>query len=129
MKKLIKTINGQSCDVYAISHHKRFMIGEATPNIAVYEHIVEIPTIGTNIIRSQSPYFSIVIYPNTQIDRCITDEILQGITSFELHMLLPRKDGVFVPFTLYDVSSAELSPEQWVFNITDTKTVNELLTL
>ena len=129
MKKLIKTINGQSCEVYAISHHKRFMIGEATPSIEVYENSIEVPTIGTNNIRCKSTYFSIAICPNPKMDRCITEEMLQGITSFELYMLLPRNDGVFVPFELYGVSVADLSPEQWVFEITDTETVNRLLTL
>ncbi|MBQ8765412.1 MAG: hypothetical protein IJZ16_01280 [Clostridia bacterium] len=129
MKKLIKTINGQSCEVYAISHHNRLMMGEATPSIEVYEDSVEVPTIGTNNIRYKSTYFSIAICPNVKMNMNITAEAMQGITFFDLYMLLPRKDGVYVPFTLYGVSVAEISPEQWTFEITDQETVQNLLAL
>lgn len=129
MKKLIKTISGQSCEVYAISHHNRVIIGEATPTIEVYENSVEVSTLGTNNIRCKNTYFSIAICPNPKMNKGITEDILQGITSFDLSMLLPRKDDVFVPFALYDVSSAELTQEQWVFEVTDTETVRKLLAL
>ena len=129
MKKLIKTINGHSCEVYAISHHKRVMIGEATPHVEICENSVEVPTIGTNSIRCKNTYFSIVICPDPKMNNGITEEILQGITAFELNMLLPRKDGVFVPFSLHGVTSADITPEQWSFEITDSETVKKLLTL
>lgn len=129
MKKLIKTINGQSCEVYAISHHRRIMIGEATPNIEIYENSVEVPTIGTNSIRCKHTYLSIVICPDPKMSTNITDDILNGMTAFELHMLLPRKDDVYVPFSLHGISDAELSPEQWVFDITDSETIKRMLTL
>lgn len=129
MKKLIKTISGQSCEVYAISHHNRYLIGEAVPKIEIYENSVEVPTIGANSIRCKSTTFSVCICPNPQMNIGITDEVLNGLTSFDLSMLLPRKDDVFIPFALYGVSVAELSPEQWVFEITDSETVKKLLAL
>ena len=129
MKKLIKNISGQSCEVYAISHHDRIMMGEAVPNIEIYENSVEVSTLGTNNIRYKNTYFSIAICPNPKMTSSITEDILQGTTSFELNMLLPRKDNVYVPFRLYGVSVAELTPEQWVFEITDYETVKKLLAL
>jgi hypothetical protein len=129
MKKLIKTIRGQSCEVYAISRYNRVPIGKATPTVEICENIIETPTVGTNSIRYKRIYFSVAICPNPKMNRGITEEILQETTSFELSMLLPRKDGVYVPFTLYGITSADLSPEQWVFEVTDYETVKELLTL
>ena len=129
MKKLIKSIIGQSCEAYAISRYNRVPIGKATPIIEICENIIETPTVGTNSIRYKRTYFSVVISPNPKMNRGITEDILQEITSFELSMLLPRKDRVFVPFTLYGITSAELSPERWVFEVTDYETVKELLTL
>lgn len=129
MKKLIKTINGQSCEVYAISHHDRIMMGEAVPNIEIYENSVEVPTISTGNIRYKNTCFSVVICPNPKMNLSMTEDILQGTTSFDLDMSLPRKDNVYVPFRLYGVSVAELTPEQWVFEVTDTETVNKLLAL
>ena len=43
MKKLIKTIYRNSCEIYAISHHNRVLVGKALPEIEVYENSVEIP--------------------------------------------------------------------------------------
>ena len=129
MKKLIKTINGQSCEVYGIFHHNRLLIGKAVPTIEIYENSVEIPTIGTNCIHHRHTTLSVCICPNPQMTMGMTNEILNGLTSFDLLMLLPRKDGVVIPFELYGISSAELSPEQWVFEITDSETVNKLKAL
>ena len=129
MKKLIKTIIGQSCEVYAISHHNRVKMGEAEPTIEIYENSTELNTIGTNNIRYKRTCFSVAICPNPKMNMGITEDIIQGITSFDLSMLLPRKDDVVVPFTLYDVSIAELSPELWVFEVTDIETVKNLLAL
>ena len=129
MKKLIKTINGQSCEVYAICHHNRLLIGNSVPEIEIYENCVEVPTIGANSIRCKSTTFSVCICPNPQMNIGITDEVLNGLTSFELSMLLPRKDNVLIPFELHGISSAELSPEQWVFEITDSEAVKKLLAL
>ena len=129
MKKLIKSISGRSCEVYAISHHNRLLIGKAVPEIEIYENNVEVPTIGGNSIRCKNTTFSVCICPNPQMNIGITDEVINGLTSFDLSMLLPRKDNVLIPFELHGISSAELSPEQWVFEITDAETVRKLLAL
>ena len=129
MKKLIKTISGQFCEVYAISHHNRVLVGKAVPKIEIYENCVEVPTIGTNNIRCKHRTLSVCICPNPETTASITDEVLNGLTAFDLSMLLQRKDDVFVPFVLYGVSHADISPEQWIFEITDSETVKKLLAL
>ena len=129
MKKLIKTISGHSCEVYGIFHHNRLLMGKSVPQIEIYENSVEVPTIGTNKIHCKHTTLSICICPNPETNMDMTDEKLNGLTAFDLSMLLHRKDGVVVPFELYGISSAELSPEQWVFEVTDKETVKKLLAL
>lgn len=129
MKKLIKSISGQSCEVYAICHHNRLLIGNSVPEIEIYENSVEVPTIGANSIRCKSTTFSVCICPNPQMNVDINDKVINGLNCFELSMLLPRKDNVIIPFELHGISSAELSPEQWVFEITDAEAVKKLLAL
>lgn len=129
MKKLIKAIVGQDCEIYAISHHNRLMVGKATPNVEVYENSQKVPTIGNNQIQYKNTYFSIVICPNTDMDKAITEDILKDLKEFELLMYLPDKRGILVPFNLYGVNVAELSDKQWIFDITDKETVNKLLAL
>lgn len=129
MKQLIKTISGQSCEVYAISHHNRIPVGKAKPDIKIYENSLEVPTIGTNSIRRKRTYFSIVICPDPEMDAEMTDDILRGLSAFDLSLLLPDKNEVYVPFALYGISSADISPDRWVFQITDPVTVRKLLAL
>ena len=129
MKKLIKTISGQSCDVYGISHHNRLLMGKSVPQIEIYENSIEVPTIGTNKIQCKHTTLSICACPNPETKIDMADEKLNGLSAFDLSMLLYRKDGVVVPFDLYGISSAELTPEQWVFEITDAETVKRLLAL
>ena len=129
MKKLIKTINGQSCEVFAICHHNRLLIGNSVPEIEIYENCVEVPTIGANSIRCKSTTFSVCICPNSRMHKYTTIEFLRELTCFDLSMLLPRKDNVLIPFELHGISSAEFSPEQWMFEITDSETVKRLLAL
>lgn len=128
-KRLVKTINGEACEVYAIIHHDRVRVGGAVPEIEVYEDSVEVPTIGTNSIRHKSTHFSIVLCPDPEMDAGMTAETLRGLTAFDLAMQLPRKDEVIVPFTVYGVASADLSPDRWEFEITDAETVRKLLAL
>lgn len=128
-KRHTKTISGKDCEIYAVSHHKRLKVGKAEPNVEIYEHITEVPTIGTKTIRQKKVYFSIVVCPNPEMDGIITDEIFCGLTAFDMTMYLLDKKGVYVPFDLYGVYAAELSPERWVFEITDTETVRKLLAL
>ena len=127
--KLIKTISGQECEIYAVSHHRRLKVGKAEVNIEIYENSTVVPTLGTNNIRRKITYFSVAVCPSPEMEESITDEVLQGLTAFDLSMLLPDKRGIYVPFSLYGVCSAELNADRWVFEITDPETVMQLLAL
>lgn len=128
-KRLTKTINGKDCEIYAISHHKCLKVGKAEPDIEIYENIAEVPTIGANTIQQKKTYFSIVVCPNPEMDESITDEVLRGLTAFDMTMYLPNKKDVYVPFDLYGVCAAKLSPDRWEFEVTDPEIVRKLLTL
>ena len=127
--KLIKTIGGQECEIYAASHHRRLKVGKAEVNIEIYENSTVVPTLGTNNIRRKITYFSVAVCPSPEMEKSITDEVLQGLTAFDLSILLPDKRGIYVPFSLYGVCSAELNADRWVFEITDPETVRRLLAL
>lgn len=129
MRKLIKTISGQDCEVFAIRHHSRIQVGKAAPDIEVYEDSVEVPTIGTSVIRRKSTFFSVIICPDPEMDADMTEDMLRGLTSFDLALLLPRGDGTLVPFTIYGVYDAELDPDKWVFRVKDPETLKKLLEL
>lgn len=124
-----KIITGGACEIHAVIHHERVSVGRAVPTVEVLEDSVEVPTTGSHVIRRKRTYFSILICPDPEMDAGMTEETLRGLTSFDLSMQLPRKDGVMVPFLIYGATSAELSPECWKFVITDQETVKKLLAL
>lgn len=128
-RTLKKAIDGTDCEVFAVIHHDRVRVGRAVPTIEVYEDSTEVPTVGDDVIRYKKTFFSIALCPNPEMEDGLTADKIRHLRSFDLAMQLPRKDGVIVPFLIYAASSAELSPKRWVFEITDTDTVEKLLAL
>lgn len=128
MKKLKKSIEGASCEIYSVVHHQRLQVGSAVPLIEIYDDPMEVPLLndGTGVKHMM---FSIIICPDPEMDRMITEELLRGLTSFDISMMLPRKDDVLVPVKLYDINSVELESHRWVFEVTDQKTVDMLMDL
>lgn len=127
--KLIKSIDGQECEVFAVSHHRRIKVGSADVCVEIYENSRVIPTLGTNAIKRKCTYFSVAVCPDPEMEDSLTDEVFKGLKAFDLSMLLPDKDGVLVPFSLYGVYSAELNADRWVFEINDPEAVKRLLVL
>lgn len=127
--KLIKAIDGQDCEIFAVSHHRRIKVGSADVKVEIYENSRVIPTLGTNAIKRKVTYFSVAVCPDPEMEENMTDEVLGGLNAFDLSMLLPNKSGVLVPFSLYGVYSAELNADRWVFEISDPETVKRLLAL
>jgi hypothetical protein len=128
-RTLKKTIDGASCDIFAVIHHQRLRVGSAVPVIEVYEDSVEVPTIGSNSIRYKRTCFSVIVCPDPEMDEEMTAEKFFGLMSFDLSLKIPRKDEVIVPFLIYEAASVELSPECWKFEISDQEMVRKLLAL
>lgn len=129
MKRLIKSIQGEKCEVYAISHHDRVLVGTAVPEVEVYENSTEVKIIGSGGVHYKTTAFSVVLCPDPEMAAGMTEKLLQGLSAFDLALSLPRSDGVFVPVTVYGVSDADLSPDRWEFSIRDPETVRKFLTL
>ncbi len=127
--RLIKFIDGQDCEVFAVSHHRRIKVGSADVCVEIYENSRVIPTLGTNVIKRKVTYFSVAVCPDPEMEENMTDEVFKDLNSFDLSMLLPNKNGVLVPFSVNGVYSAELDADRWVFEISDPKTVRQLLAL
>ena len=128
-QKLIKTIHGCECKIFGTAHHNRFRIGAAAPTVEVWERVTDVPTIGNQSARYKETFFSIVLCPDPEMEAAVTAETIKGMTSFDLLMYLEREEGVFVPFEIYDVSSAELTDDEWRFRVEDHETLKRLLNL
>lgn len=129
MTELVKIIQGEGCDVYSIIHHERILIGHAVPEIEIYQDKVNVPTIGSLGISYKSMRFSVIICPDPKMEQGITTDKLEGLTSFDLVMKLPRKDGKIIDFKLYDITDAVIEHGRWEFSIDDAEVVNRILNL
>lgn len=129
MVEMVKAIHGESCEVYSIIHHRRIPVGEAVPDVKIYQRKTYVEIKNGHGIHYKSMYFSIVICPDPGMDRNMTEEKLDSLTSFELALKLPNKDGVAVDFGLCDVIDATIEPGRWEFTIQDKETVDRLLAL
>ena len=127
MKTLIKSIGGEACEVYAISHHDRVLVGRAVPEVEVYENSVEVKTVGSGGVRYKTTVFSVILCPGPEMAAGLTEKLLRGLSAFELVLSLPRRDGVSVPFTVCGVLDADLSPQRWEFVIRDPELVQKFL--
>lgn len=129
MRKLVKTIEGRDCEVFAIHHHDRIPVGKADPTVAVYEDNTEVPALGRNSIRHKKAFFSIVICPDPEMETGMTEEMLRGLTAFDLQMWLPCRDDTYAAFMVYGVADVDLAPDRWEFRINDKETLAKLLAL
>lgn len=128
--ELIKTINGLSCDVYAIIGNDRIMIGTATPEVEFYEKSVRVSTVGGSGISYKVTHSSIVLCPDPEMSAGITFDMMRKISAFDLALKLPRgKDNVIVPVDLFGIYEADISEDEWKFTITDPRSVRNLMIL
>jgi hypothetical protein len=130
MKTLIKTIEGADCAIYVIKHHQRFFVSKATPVIEIYQNATEIKTIGSTNGQRKTSNFSLIICTNADPDEKMTADELRDTSHFDLTMLLPRKDEVFVPFEFAGLTDVSIEPgNRWVFDVNDQELTQKLLAL
>ena len=126
MVELIRTIEGYSCDVYTVTGDRRIKIGEAVPEVEIYEQSVKVKTLGTMGINYKRTYLSVVICPDPEMNEGVTFDNVRQLKAFDLVVKLQRKDGAVVPINMLNVVDADISEDEWRFTITDHETVKKL---
>ncbi|MDR1193794.1 MAG: hypothetical protein LBK98_06500 [Peptococcaceae bacterium] len=129
MKRLIKTIEGADREIYAIHRHRRLFVGKATPKIEIYQVSAEVKTIGGVHGQREAYEFSLIICSDTEMDWKMTDELPGDLSHFDLKMLLPREDAVFIPFELAGLTNVSMKPGRWVFEVNAYEITQELLAM
>lgn len=125
--ELIETVEGYSCEVYAIFGCNRKKIGTAVPQVEFYETKTSVSTVGINKIDYKRIYSSIVVCPDPEMSAEITQEMVEKIRSFDLTLKLRRLwDDVIVPINVFGINRAAISEDEWRFYIDDPQTVRDL---
>ena len=127
MKKLLETIDGYSCKVYAVTGTRRIRVGAATPKIEFYEDITVPSVLGSQGIQSKKAHFSIVLCPDPEMSKELDAETFKRLSSFDLTVEIPREsDSLIIPIDIFDVCEAELSDNEWRFAVTNPVAVEAL---
>lgn len=127
MRKLLETIDGYSCKVYAVTGTRRIGIGVATPKIEFYEDVTVPSVLGSQGIRSKKSHFSIVLCPDPEMSKELDAETFKRLSSFDLTVEIPREsDNLIIPIDIFDVCEAELSDNEWRFAVTNPLVIEEL---
>lgn len=127
MRKLLETIDGYSCKVYAVTGTRRIRVGAATPKIEFYEDITVPSVLGSQGIQSKKAHFSIVLCPDPEMSRELDAETFKRLSSFDLTVEIPREsDNLIIPVNIFDVCEAELNDNEWRFAVTNPVVIEEL---
>jgi hypothetical protein len=128
MKKLIKTIDGAECEIYAVKNHQRFFVGKATPTIEIYQRVNDVETLGKVSSQYKIYEFSLIICSNPELDRKIQLDCLEGISYFDLKTLVRRKDDIFVSFEFAGLTDFSIDVyDEWIFNVNDYALTQKLI--
>ena len=128
MKKLIKTIEGAECKIFAIKNHQRLPIGEAMPIIEIYQNVTEVRTLSGRRSQCKTYEFSLIICSDVKLGGGIQLEVLDGISCFDIKTLLKRKDDVFVPFEFASLVNFNIdSHAKWIFDLDDYELTKKLI--
>lgn len=122
MEKLIKTILGSGCTIYAINHNQRREVGTAVPTVEIYETETSVPIMGTGI-RKKAYHFSVIFCDDVEEK----DIDMDGIMGFDLDMRLERRDGIYAPYCLCGITDADISPHRWTFTVSDLEAVDRMM--
>jgi len=112
MKKLIKTIDGMDCAIFAIKNHQRVFVGLTTLVVEIYQNITKMNTLS----QCKTYEFSLIIGDSPELSKSIRPDFLNNLSHFDIKMLLKRKDDIFVPFEFAGLERFTIeSHGSWVF--------------
>jgi hypothetical protein len=128
MKKLIKTINGAECEIFAIKNHQRIYVGKAASIVEVYQNAAQVKVLGNTETQYKTYEFALIICSGLEFENGIPPDFSGEISHFDITMLLQRKDKVFVPFGFYGLTDFSVQePQKWVFNVDNRELTRKLL--
>ena len=101
-----------------------------TPTIEIYQNSTEVNVLGKTPSQYKSYEFSLVICSNHELDSKIQPEFLDGLSHFDLKMLLKQKDDTFIPFELAGLAKFTIEAyAKWVFDVNNYEITQKLIAL
>jgi hypothetical protein len=117
MRTLIKTLTGESGEIYAIRSGQRILLAKCEPEIRVYEHSQRVSALGVRSYRVKTRSEVTVICAEPECTREVDAHFLQGVSRFELAVDLQTASGDFRRFT-WDAAPTEIDLRgDWEFEV------------
>jgi hypothetical protein len=113
---LIKTLNGENGELFAVTDGRRFMIARCRPKIELYEYAQEIKILGARPGAVKTHHSAIVLCPEPETVGSIDADYLSAVSRFELVCDVRRGDGKFERTTFDNLIPDEIDLDgDWVF--------------
>ena len=130
MQTLIKTLQAESGELYAVRDGRRTLLATSAPRVEIYEHARKIPVLGKTNYPVKSHIFSLVVCPGEDTTRKVDEDFLRSIARFDLTADIQREDGIFERIYFEGMIPREINlPGDWVFESDDSKLIKKLLAL
>lgn len=131
IKKLLRTIELENGELFAIVGSNRYLLATCQPNIEIYEHLASVAILGQQHKGVKKRHIVIALCPAPDFTREVNDEFLQRVSGFELKGDVWRQDGVFEMLVLNRLTLTEIEPNgNWRFEVnTPDKIAEKLLSI
>jgi hypothetical protein len=128
METLIKTLYGESGDLYTTVKGRRVMLARVVPEFKIYEHTTSVPVLGKVGYGVKTRRFTLVICPGEDTTRSVDAGFLRGVSRFDLTAEIQREDGIFERLTFDNLYPQEIELYgDWVFESEDAGMVKKLM--
>ena len=112
--------------LYATVSGRRLKLADCDALIEIYEELKSLSMIG-NPAAVKRYMLSLVLCGNLVLTREADDEFLGMVSCFDLQGDIQRPDGIFERTVLSGLSLVELEPDCWKFELTDHRTIKDLI--
>ena len=130
MKRLLKTIQGENGELFALIDGNRILLANCKPSFELFEECVSVPILGTSY-KVKSYKFVIVLCDDLAYTREVSIDYFRKVKGFDLVVDIQRTDGVFEVIKLNNIIPTEIELDgQWRFEVTkDKELINKIFNL
>ena len=125
MDRPIKTINGESGELFATIAGRRYLLARCHPIIKIFENLTDVMVLGSIKCHAKTNHAAIVICVDGEVAKSINVSQWESASKFELIGSFERWDSAFESVHLDSIAPIpqDLSGEIWEFEILDQKDI------
>jgi hypothetical protein len=130
MKTLIKAIEAERGELFAVRKGQRALLAAVKPLIRIYEHETSVPILGETRYTVKTRSFSLIICPGENAAQKVDVDFLRDVRCFDLAADISRQNGEFERVLFSNITPLEINlPGDWVFSDEGPAVIAKLLSM